>query len=543
MLLSASIRNFILIEKLDLDFDKGLTVITGETGAGKSIILDAIFFCLNLKKFSNIIKVGADYTSVSLVLDLTPEVVKILEEHNIPYEDTITIKRYQNLSKQKKLFINDEIVTSKVVETIAEILFDYQAQNTHNFLGNSSKHLSIVDAFGDFSSLKAQVLSLYKEISEIKVLIQELESKGSENELDYLKFVSNELTHANLKDNEEEKLINKKLELQKYQKTFSIAHEAYSMSQDISSKIIQLQRALSKANEVKEIADSYILIDQALINIEEASSIVRGLQNMDFDQEEFKNIEERIFFLKDLSRKYNIPSYELKNFLININSKIEAIENKSEKLAVLQKDLKSRQEEYLSIAKELSQKRKNSSKILEKLISEELVHLKMAHTKFEAEILELPLEKANKDGINQVRFIASLNPGTPLLPIDSIASGGELSRLMLAVSSILFQKYRKEVLIFDEIDVGLGGQTADAVGRKLKSISEGSQVIAITHQPQVASKANHHLLVFKTQESGNTKVTVRSLNKEDRTLEIARMLSGSDINESAVNAAKELLIS
>jgi DNA repair protein RecN (Recombination protein N) len=557
MLQSLSIRNFVLIEELELDLKEGLSVITGETGAGKSILIDAILFCLGSKFSSNIIKTGADFCSVTAVFTPSDDVSNLLNEINIEHNDELIVKCIQMHGNRRKFLINDQIVTQKTLQQVTDYLLELHGQHNHTSLINPSTHIDILDNYGDLLDLRSSVSELYKNWQKIKKEIVGIkkEKDNIESEISYLTFVVDELAKLDIKLGEEEKLSNIRRNLQNRDKEIKEAQDLLAQLElpDIDQAISKGLRIIARSSSgMGDYSSISLNLEEAYNNLEDARTKIRSIIN-NYNTHEFnlEEIEDRLFEIRDKARKYGVISDELPNFLKESNEQLETFQKKISNSEKLEKDLLRAIEQYFNFAKILSNKRANSAITLERIVQSELALLKMEKAIFRVEINTLEYENLTqgeaeeeifKNGIDSVRFIASINPGTPAAPIDKIASGGELSRFMLALKAAILRTALRPTIIFDEIDTGIGGVVADSVGQRLKKLGRAAQVIAITHQPQVAGKADQHILVEKTQLDKKTKVIIRSLSKEERVLELARMISGKAITESSIKAAQELLV-
>jgi DNA repair protein RecN (Recombination protein N) len=544
MLLSLSAKNFILIEQLDLDLSTGLHAITGETGAGKSILLDAILFCLGYKFDTSVIRHGEECCIVALEVKVPAILNLILSENAIEHDGHIIIKRQQFTNGRKKIFVNDQIVTQKVIEQLAEHLVEIHGQNSHSSLLNPSAHLDIVDSYGKLEDKRAAISNIFKEWQAKERGLQEIEKerKFLEREIDYLSFVVNELQELDVKEGEEQELAALRIDMQLKEKSKVLVRDIYSALTDnpIDTQILAVGRIINRGDKDGLFSDVLESLEHALIHLDAATKTIESKMRDD-EFIDVDAVEERLFAIRAIARKHNIAPDAIPSFfkasaadLAALQSKIIAEENLKEDIVRLSK-------EYASLAAKLSSERKSVALALEEKIAGELGYLKMGGAIFKIEFQNLSLDKALSSGLDGVRFIASTNPGTAAAPIEKIASGGELSRFMLAIKVALFDKFTKPTIIFDEVDTGIGGMVADAVGERLKFIGKASQVIVITHQPQVAGKADNHIFVFKSHKDNNTFSNAKHLSGEEKLEEIARMISGESITDVAREAAKELL--
>ncbi|MGX6960916.1 MAG: DNA repair protein RecN [Rickettsia endosymbiont of Pentastiridius leporinus] len=545
MFYSLSVKNFILIDELEIEFTKGLCVITGETGAGKSILLDAILFCLGYKTSStSIIKHGKDYTAVNIVFSLNEEVKNFLLQNFIELEEALIIKCVQKAEGRKIFFINNQVVNKNIIQQLATYLFELHGQNNNISLLELSTQRDILDSFGDLLELRMQLSKSYQSWQNIRNEIAEIALKQNsiEQEIDYLNFVTDELIKLNVQTGEEEQLTNIRKDLQNKDKDLQIIKDILEQinNPEINNSISKAAKLLARQSQNEQFTSISTNLEEAYNNLEEArqslSNLLENFNHLDYNLED---VEERLFAIKAMSRKYNVPADEIKAFLEKSLNQLSDLKGKIANQAELEIQEIKLNKEYYKLAKDLSVKRHNAAKRLEEVLHHELKQLKMEKATFQVNILERKEPTAN--GIDDIIFKASTNPGMTAEAINKIASGGELSRFMLALKTSLFNKMIKPAIIFDEIDVGIGGEVADKVGKRLKKLSSATQVIVITHQPQVAGKADLHIKIEKAQLEKETKVMVKILDLEERQKELARMISGKAITEASLKAAKELL--
>ncbi|XVN41653.1 MAG: DNA repair protein RecN [Rickettsia endosymbiont of Argas persicus] len=542
---SLSVKNFILIDELEIEFTKGLCVITGETGAGKSILLDAILFCLGYKISSaSIIKRGKDYAAVNIVFSLNDEIKNFLIQNFIELEESLLIKCVQKAEGRKNFFINNQVVNKSIMQQLATCLFELHGQNNNISLLEINTQRDILDSFGDLLELRAEVSKCYQSWQNIRNEIAEivLKQNSIEQEIDYLSFATEELAKLNVQTGEEEQLTNIRKDLQNRDKDLQLIKDILEQvnNPEINTSISKAEKLLAKQAQNEQFANISTNLEEAYNNLEEArqnlSNLLENFNQLDYNLEE---IEERLFTIKAISRKYNITADGLKTFLEQSLNQLNSLKGKIANQADLQIQETQLKAEYYKLSKNLSAKRLIVAKCLEEVLHHELKQLKMEKATFHINITEK--KEAATYGIDDIVFKASTNPGMAPEAINKIASGGELSRFMLALKTSLFNKMVKPAIIFDEIDVGIGGEVADKVGERLKKLSLATQVIVITHQPQVAGKADLHIKIEKVQLEKETKVTVKALNLAERQQELARMISGKTITKASLKAAKELL--
>ncbi|GAB4164700.1 MAG: DNA repair protein RecN [Rickettsiaceae bacterium] len=547
MLQSLQIKNFILIEKLELDFNEGFCVITGETGAGKSVLLDSILFCLGGKLSSDPVRPSADSCSVTLVFDSDPKLMVYLEEIGIEdVSESLIVKCTQNTQGRKKFVVNDQVVTSKLVQGLFDRLLELHGQHHHTTLLNTASHAEILDEFGKLNQLKAEVARSYGLWREIEHKIKEFVSKKEQiiQDIEYLQHICSELESAQVQKGEEQELADIKRSLQSQGKEKELVQTLLAAIEESA-----IERLIAKAQKSIAGSDNHQLMEKVSTNLESAYDKIEDTKTIlkqilsDIDSPEFslEEIEDRLYEIRTLTRKHTCHPDELGDFLERSLGQLSSLENQVKNSSELEQQLIQAKQSYFALANELSLKRQKAGNVLAEKVMQELTSLDMKKAIFKVEVN--PSEDfASPKGVDKVRFVASTNPGMSLSAIDKIASGGELSRFMLALRVALFDNAPKQTIIFDEIDVGISGSVADSMGERLKALSRAVQIIVITHQPQVAGKADQHILVAKTQHDKHTVAKVKVLNAEERSYELARMISGKEITEIGIKAAKELIM-
>jgi DNA repair protein RecN (Recombination protein N) len=546
MLQSLHIKDFILIEKLELDFREGFCVITGDTGAGKSILLDSILFCFAGKFSGNPVRPGAESCIVTLVFSVCNKVERYLAELAIDFDDEIVLKRTQDQAGRKKFIINDQVVTAKAMQGLFDYLLELHGQHNHTLLINPAAHLEILDEYSKCLDLRAEVGICYQTWQNVERQIKEFAQgkKNIENEIEYLSHVCAELQKAQITVGEEQELAALKKKLQNRDKEISLVESILVEieSSSIEQIIARSQRAISNLDNVDGLeqinSDLEIVYDKIEDTKSALSQILKELHN-DYNSPE--EIEDRLYEIRTLARKHSCQPDDLIEFLKKAEDKLEKYQAQFGDSSNLQQQSDICRTKYFEQAKILSAQRIKAAHDLEKKTMQELAALEMQKAIFKVEIDTSENYSAFK-GIDRIRFVASTNPGMTLAPIDKIASGGELSRFMLSLRVALFDNAPKQVIIFDEIDVGISGSVADSMGQRLKTLSKAVQIIVITHQPQVAGKADQHVLVKKTQYNMHTSVCANILANEDKSLELARMISGQKITKTGIEAAKELIV-
>ena len=551
MLKTLSIRNVVLIDSLDIDFSKGLIVLSGETGAGKSILLDSLGLILGNKAETSLIRTGADKLSVTGVFEVSSnnKIFDIAKEYDLDIDGDIIIKRIISLDGKNKILFNDQIITLKLLKELSQNLIEIHGQHDNQGLLNSNTHCDILD---EYSNNEAEKNSVKKSYEEYKEAINQLEKKeqeikqAKEDEENIIHWV-NELEKISPTKGEEELLKIRRSELMNSEKIIEKLNSAYTQLQGSNHVIDAISKAInaiSKANEL--VNDKYKDVEQnlenAMYSINDAiEQIEANSSDITYNQNEIDNIETRLFALRDLAKKHQTDIDSLPEKLEELKGLLQNLQKGEDCLQELKIKVKKLKDEYIKNADILSKKRKENAEKLNKNIMKELPPLKMEKAKFQTTILNKEEHSWSSTGWDKVCFEVSTNPNTPLGALNKIASGGELSRFMLALKVNLAKQSTQETLIFDEIDAGIGGATAEAVGERLSKLAQNVQVLVVTHSPQVASFSDEHFKVEKTTTNNITTTSLQKLTTEGKLEEIARMLAGEKITDEARAAAKVLL--
>ncbi|MCJ7578123.1 MAG: DNA repair protein RecN, partial [candidate division Zixibacteria bacterium] len=544
-------------------FHPGLNVLTGATGAGKSIIVGAVNLVLGERASSDVVRTGFDNAIVEATFELKPDRVfkNLLASLGINCTDNILIIRREVSGKGvSRCFLNDRQMTLGSLKSIGDRLADLHGQHEHQSLLNVTKHIEYLDEYSDLNDLLTSVSQNYHRLKEKQKQLEELEkSKKQDQERKALyDFQIKEIEQANLSLSEEEKLIQDKKILENIEELYQLSssiyqnlHEGEGSIQErlaISSK--EIKRGKELDSRLKEPAES---LGSCLIQLQELSRFLEGYKDsLEFDPEKLEMIRERLNLINTLKKKYGNTIDGILTYAQKIKEDLNKIENKDQIITGLKEEIKRLLDTFKKDCLLLSQKRKAKALDLAKKIQATLSGLGMNKTKFEVKItsqedenglLEIDGKRyfADQKGMDQVEFFVSPNPGEELKPLAKIASGGEISRIMLALKSILAKADQVSTMIFDEIDVGIGGEVASAVGKSLKNLASSHQVIVITHLQQIASLADHHFKVFKESSKGRTVTQIKKLKEEERVKEIARMISGEKISELTLKQAKEMI--
>lgn len=551
MIDSLSIRNVVLIDKLDLTFEKGMGVFTGETGAGKSILLDSLSLLLGARADSSLVRYGENQLSVAAEFSaVSPEVISFLTEQGIECEEgNILIRRVVTKEGKSKSFINDQNVSVSFLKAIGESLVEIHGQfSTHSLL-NPSTHLFVLDTFGKLSADEAKTKELWhsyqKAVKETALAKEKLEN--AEKQKEYLEQSLEDLENLNPLVGEEESLVQKRTNLMNSEKILSATASAYQLLSDeqngVERQLALATRHLEKASQYDEKSFTEIIeiLDQSQNLLSEAEYKLEQITENFGDTSELPIIDDRLFALRAAARRHQTNIDDLPDLIQRLKTELVAIDNADDTLKQLEAKEKALLNTFIEQANKLSEKRKKVAQQLDEKVKAELPALKLEKAVFKTVVEQKPFSEASETGLDMVTFTVSTNTGTPLAPLNKIASGGELSRFMLALKVNLAKQSALPTIVFDEIDSGVGGATADAIGSRLNKLASDCQVIAVTHAPQVASYGLQHWTVSKSEKCGKIITSVQKLTDEERLKEIARMLSGDKITQTGLEMAKELL--
>ena len=547
MLVGLDIRDILIIDHAEIIFTNGLNVLTGETGAGKSILLDSLGFVLGWRGKTEIVRPGADFGEVSVwfEVDVDHPVKKILDENNIPWEEELLIRRVISADGRKTAWINGRRVPRELLIQLSPLLIEIHGQHDDKGLLDQRSHIHLLDMFAANNSQRELVKEAWKKLKKAEKELQDEQKKFSafEAEESFLRYSLDELIRVNPKEGEEQELDAKRRMMQSAEKIkddILKAQNAVGVN-GAESLILDAMRWIETASGKSDgpFDDALASLSRASTELGEASGIIDGLVGtLDFDAHELEMLEERLFEIRGLARKHKIPSDQLYKFKAELEDKVAEFSFGAETLSSLEDKIRVCDNEYNVAASKLNKSRLTAGAKLDKLVREELPFLKMENAIFETNII--PAQRS-ANGSDDVSFVVSTNKGTAKGRIGKIASGGELSRFLLALKVCLTKGYTSVAMIFDEIDRGIGGATADAVGRRLVRLSKNAQVLIVTHSPQVAALGDAHFQVVKSITSTETLTKVNSLDGNARIEEIARMISGDKITNAAINAAATLV--
>lgn len=544
MLLDLHVKNLALIEKAEISFEEGLNILTGETGAGKSIIIGSVNMALGGKVPKDIIRQGADYAYVELIFCVTePEKIELLHQMDVelPEDGTLIISK-KIMPSRSVSKINDETVTAAKLKEITSLLIDIHGQHEHQSLLYKSKHLQILDAYAKSRTIpmKSTIAKTYRIYQDLQERIESLaiDKESRLREADFCRFEIEELENADLREGEEEELT---VLYRRFQHGQKIMGGLSAADQALAGESVGV--ALKEINQVAEYDEALgpirdQLFDADAIIHDIIHDISSYIDNFSFDEEEFQRIGDRLDVIHGLQAKYGDAIPDIMARLEEKKKRLEELENHDVILQKLEQELTETEQLLEKQSRELSEIRQASAQILVDKIRQGLEDLNFIDVKFDMKFEKLDHYTAN--GCDEAEFLISTNPGEPVRPLGMVASGGELSRIMLAIKAVLADTDEIPTLIFDEIDTGISGRTAQKVSEKLSYIGRNHQVICITHLPQIAAMADAHYEIVKSAVNGRTTTSIRKLNYEEMVQELARLLGGAEITAAVYDNAREM---
>ncbi|MGQ9801000.1 MAG: DNA repair protein RecN [Candidatus Saccharicenans sp.] len=547
------IKNLATIEDLELELDSGFTILTGETGAGKSIIIDALKLLLGEKASPDLIRTGKEEASIEAVFEIA-EREKLPPDLELENGNQLFLQRIISSQGLSKSYLNGLLVPLKKMKELGEQLIDIYGQNDHIFLLDTSNHLKFLDEFAEAVALREEVRQAAQKV---RTLLREKEEllawqKERAQRLDFINFQVKEIEQAELRPGEDEELLQERSILKNSEKIAILVNQAIDIAYESEESLVSGVKRLE--NIVTELQGFFPELESSRSQLGDFNIFLKELAGNLIDRrdryapspEKLEEIEARLSLLEKLKRKYGSSLEEILSYLEKIKTEKEELERSEEKLSELDKEIETAFDDYRKLCARLSRLRKERARELEGLIVKELGQLAMTRARFKVDFR--PLSPSLEEpatirdlGAEELEFILSPNPGEELRPLRRIASGGELSRIMLAFKSLGKEAEKGRTLIFDEIDSGIGGQTADFVARKLQQLARRHQVLCITHLPQIASAAGHHFRIEKKTEKDRTYTLVRKLKDKDRPEEIARLITGTRLTEASLQMARELL--
>ena len=552
MLSRLSIRDIVLIDRLDIDFTEGLAVLTGETGAGKSILLDAFALALGGRGDQSLVRQGLEQGQVTAVFDVARDhpARALLAADDIPAEDELILRRVQLADGRTRAFVNDQPVSVQVLKQVGSALVEIHGQHDERALVDAATHRRLLDAFGGLEDQAATIEALWEAQRQAQSAADghRAEVERAKREGDWLRHAVAELSKLAPQAGEETALAERRTAMMQAEKVAEDLREAHEVIAGASSSVPALsgviRRLERRAAQAPGLVEPTVkALDTALTALDETRGhLEAALRTADFDPAELERIEERLFALRAAGRKYNVPVDELAALTHKYNADIALIDAGEDKLKALEAAAVQAEATYRAAAQALSKARGKAAAALDKAVNGELKPLRLERATFSTQIDSDPAA-AGPNGIDRAEFWVQTNPGTRPGPLMKVASGGELARFLLALKVVLADRGSAPTLVFDEIDTGVGGAVADAIGMRLAELARGVQVLAVTHAPQVAARADRHYLIAKDALEKGKRVATRvtELASERRREEIARMLAGAEITNEARAAAERLI--
>ena len=559
MIAELAIKNFAIIESLTVSFEKGLTVLTGETGAGKSIIIDAIHLLAGGRGSQEFVRFGekkAEMEGLFIIESKSHPAYKVCEQLGIEIEDDMVVLRREIHATGKSVCrVNGKLVTIAILREVGQTLVDIHGQHEHQELMNQEHHLPLLDFFGNDKLAKSllEYQGMYEEYQQVNKRLLELTHNEQKvaHRLDLLQFQLEEISAAKLEVNEDEKLLEERNKISNYEKLYQTLNNTYYAIHGEQKGLDWIGHAMSESEDLesldKNLKDVYEVISNSYYQLEEIMYRVRDeIENLEFDPMRLDLIESRLNEIKNLKRKYGTTVEEILQYASEIEEELETLQNRDSHIHHLQEKLQSLVDDLQLEANALTEQRKHVAKDLTEQIHKELKDLYLDKAIFDVKMMKKVDKstgdvKFQKHGVDEVEFYLTTNPGEPLKPLAKVASGGELSRIMLAMKSIFSKHQGITSIIFDEVDTGVSGKVAQAIANKIYNVSVGSQVLCISHLPQVAAMADTHLFISKDIDGERTKTKVKPLTDEEKVVEIGRMISGVEVTNLTKEHAKELL--
>lgn len=544
MLAGLTIKNVVLIDHLTIQFDRGLCALTGETGAGKSILLDSLGLALGARSESGLVRKDADAANVSAEFDLPSShpVFALLKEQGIDAETPLILRRSVASDGKSRAFINDHPVSVALLKSAGEMLVEIHGQFDTQTLLNPRVHRGLLDEYANASGDVAALQSVWDSLkaAEEALIRKRSDIERAKADEDYYRHALEQLDDLSPEAGEETKLTQLRSRLMRREQNIENYSAAQSATDSAVSNLNAVWKALEKAGEGG--SDVARALDRAMAELQEVSggvdSMMASLEDSEYSLTE---IDDRLFALKAQARKHACAIDDLPAKREEIAGLLKGITHQEDTLAALEKQVTAARKDYGVKAQALSKKRKEAAKMLDRLVAKELPPLKLDKARFETDVAELPESEWTAQGIDRVQFLVSTNPGSAAGALNKIASGGEMARFMLALKVVLAETGVAQTLVFDEVDSGIGGATADAVGERLARLAKKRQILVVTHSPQVAAKSAYHAIVVKTGKTNPTTKVLPLSNSNERTEEIARMLSGAEITKEARAQAAKLL--
>ncbi len=552
MLSNLRIRDFAIIDLVEVDFADGMTVLTGETGAGKSILIDALGFVLGERGGSGLVRRGAKRAEFSAVFDIENQPIarRWLEEQALDSDGECLLRRVISADSRSRAFINGNAVPLQSLKSLGELLLDIHGQHFHQSLGRSAVQRDLLDHFAAAQALREKTEKRYRHWQELAAELAELQAAEIEREsrLDLLAFQNNELAALDLQPNEAEQLQADRLRLQNSGRlaegvssiTQTLFEADAANAQSLVADACQSLQALVELDS--ELEPALTLLQEANIQLTEAADTLRRYgDSLDTDPAERERVEDRLDAIKTIARKHRTEVADLPELRLKLQQQLSDLQHAEERGEALKEQAENAAAQFQKAAKSLSTKRRKAATELSQAVTIAMADLGMGGGSFEVSISERNKDASRADGIDNIEYLICANPGQPLLPLSKIASGGELSRMSLAIQVIASDGSPIPTMVFDEVDSGVGGGIAEMVGKRLRDVGRTRQVLCVTHLPQVASVADHHFRIMKITDGKTTRTNIADLDKDQRIEELARMLGGVEITDRTRDHATEML--
>lgn len=551
MLTGIHISNLIIVEQLELEFDPGMTALTGETGAGKSILIDALGLALGDKADNSLIRQGAERAEISVRFDLydCPEAAQWLADNDLDADDQCIIRRVLTRDKRSRAYINGVASPGPLLQNLGGLLLAIHGQHAHQALMHSSQQRNLLDDYAGLGPQRQQIQATWRDWQQTQERFAQLRAASSarSDRLDLLRFQVQELDQLGLGAQELEQLDAEHDRLSHADRLLQgcseLVNRLAESDGDLRSSLAQALREVQELSGLDaQIEEAGSALDGALIQVDEAVRVLRHyLDQLELDPARLSELEQRLSTIHDIARKHRLQPQELPPYQMQLKQELTELEHADETLDELLLHSERLQQQYLEQAEALHQKRHQAGLRLAQEVTDSMQQLGMTGGRFQVELEPLPLDKSSASGLDRVVFRVSANPGQPLQPLAKSASGGELSRISLSLQVATADCSRTPTLIFDEVDVGIGGGVAEIVGRLLRRLGQERQVMCVTHLAQVASQAHHHLQVSKHSDGQETQTHIQVLDEMLRVREVARMLGGLEITDNTLSHAQEMI--
>lgn len=552
MLVNLQVRDFAIVDRITAEFAPGMTVLTGETGAGKSILVDALGLVLGERGSSKLVRDGAKRAEFSAEFDVSalPRAQEWLEENSLEEDDACLLRRIINADGRSRAFINGNAVPVQQLKTLGEMLIDIHGQHFHQSLGKKAVQRDLLDYYGDLHGLREETAAAFVQWTSLVSRLESLLAADADREsrLDLISFQLQELESLAAQPGEFDALHAESQKLANSERlvegvTLALAVLSDRENSNAVASIAEALRAVENLvdydDKLRSVAE---LLGNASIQVNEASDELRRYGgSIDMDPQHQNEVEERIDSMQSIARKHRVTPQELPDLITRLRTEFDELSHAEERSRELEQEAAAAETLYRRHASDLSQARQRVANQFAASVTETMAGLGMPGGVFEAEIKALPKDAARVTGIDEIEFLISANPGQPTMPLARVASGGELSRMSLAIQVIASDGSTIPTMVFDEVDSGVGGGVAEMVGRRLAELGNSRQVLCVTHLPQVASLANHHFRICKVTDGKATRTRIRDLDADERIDELARMLGGVEITEKTREHAAEML--